>query len=464
MTKLDLIFFSQSLVSDFKKYQIDLDYSIDSLAEIEAYLTKLSSNGEVQKNAFLSEDVEAREIALGAYTGEVIRRNGDAIKWDNLDTESPWEISLTMPNGSSALPINKAYKRIQNGAEDNLHHFASAMLNKYMKYEGEPPEDFYDQDDLRIIQYGNSPLVIYSKAIANNDGIVYHIYHEEGQWFFTGMDEEEGQIEGDRHVFRFLEEVKADHPEFAHLLKAENKLRVVRQDDGSYRSQKAHSGLFFDSHTIPSYQGDMNLNFLQWTKYNLGKVAKLTLALVAGLLLTIKVHWLFAIVLIGALLYNIWYWFTAYNRFKGGDVNPGRVISLEPTLVAVATDMRKYSGDYPILKIIKTKLPKEDRKLGKIIPTVAIYNDNPHGYPFWSEFHPVPVIHGLKDQNHIDHMLATISQTSIQNLHDYIGKTSSKAPGIYKVDEHDSNWSAYPHVDLSKGVSMEGPIGPAAEK
>ena len=32
------------------------------------------------------------------------------------------------------------------------------------------------------------------------------------------------------------------------------------------------------------------------------------------------------------------------------------------------------------------------------IPTVALYNDNPHGYPFWAEFHPVPIAHGMNDK------------------------------------------------------------------
>ena len=120
--------------------------------------------------------------------------------------------------------------------------------------------------------------------------------------------------------------------------------------------------------------------------------------------------------------------------------------------------MRKFSGDYPILKIIETKLPKEDNILGKVIPTVALYNDNPHGYPFWAEFHPVPVIHGISDKKRIDHIMSSFSQESMSTLEEYIKKVDSNKVGIYKVDENNNNWSNYKHIDISKGVSMEAPI------
>ena len=457
MDKIEIINFSQIFVSEFKKYKIDLDYSLESLNKIEDYLNSTFKNAKPKSNSFFYEDTESKCFGLGAYLGEVIRKNGKGVRWNNKAVDSVIGITLETPDGSTAFTINKAFKRIHNGPEDNIYHFASVIIPK-LNHESEIPADFYDKEDLRIEKYEASPLTKYSKAIQENNGIVSHVYHENGKWYFSSSEEAEKNAANGNYELMFLEEVKLKHPEFADLLIAEDKLRIVRQGDGSYRTQKQHKGPFYDSHTIPTYQGDMKLNILQWTKYNFSKVIKPLLALLLGFLLMTKVHWIFALLFIGALLYTIWYWFTAFNKFKGGDMNPGKVISVTPTLIAVASDMRKFSGDYPILKIIEAKLPKEDLELHKIIPTIALYNDNPHGYPFWAEFHPVPVVHGIKDKNHINSILSNFSETDIQTLNDYIDKAGTKAVGIYKLDETTSNWSAYKHVDISKGISLEGPI------
>ena len=458
MKKIELIFLSQNLIAEFKKESIDLDYSLKSLIEIENYLSKTINGPTIKKNSIFANDTDSKAFALGSYLGEVIRKNSFGVRWNIENLDSPIGIFQETPNGAKALTVNKAYKRIYEGEADNLHQFASYMMSNLLNYSGEIPDNYFDNEDLRINKYGNSQVAIFSNSISKSNNIVHHIYHENGIWYFSSLDQLENVGEEENYHFRFLDEIKEEYLEFSDLLIAEDKLRIVRQDDGTYRSQKQHKGLFYDSHTIPSFQGDMKLSIVQWIKYNFNKIFKSILVLIFGFVLMIKIHWLFGLVFIGALLYNIWYWFTAFNQFKGGDVNPGKVISINPSLIAVATDMRKFSGDYPILKIIETKLPKEDNILGKVIPTVALYNDNPHGYPFWAEFHPVPVIHGISDKKRIDHIMSSFSQESMSTLEEYIKKVDSNKVGIYKVDENNNNWSNYKHIDISKGVSMEAPI------
>ena len=74
-----------------------------------------------------------------------------------------------------------------------------------------------------------------------------------------------------------------------------------------------------DSNSLASNPGRMSLSFLQWTKMNFSKVVKINSFLILTILLMVKIHWLFGILFIGSLLYNIWYWFGAYNKFKAGD-------------------------------------------------------------------------------------------------------------------------------------------------
>ncbi|MEO7174972.1 MAG: hypothetical protein ABIV51_03970 [Saprospiraceae bacterium] len=457
MNKIGLIFLAQNLVEEFKKEKIYLDYSVSSLKEIETYLATTISDSKIKKGSLFRDNTDSMAFALGAYLGEVIRKNCNGVRWNTDDMESAIGILQESPSGAKAFTINRAYKRIFEGESDSVHQFAEVMIRELLKYTGEIPSDFYDAEDLRINKYGDSKVVIYSNSIEENNNVVYHIYHDNGVWYFSGAEDPKMGV-GENFTYKFLDEIKEAHGEFAHLLQAKEKLRIIRQDDGSYREHLQHKGPFYDSHTIPSFQGDMKLNIPQWCKYNPKKIFRSTLFLLIGFVLMIEIHWLFVLLVIGALLYNIWYWVAIFNQFKGGDANPGKVISINPTLVAIATNMRKSTGDYPILKIVETRLPKEDNILNKIIPTVALYNDNPHGYPFWAEFHPVPVIQGINDRKRIEYLISCFSQESLDSLEKSLLNVGQKEVGIYKVDENESSWSNYRHVDISKGVSLEKPI------
>lgn len=457
MDKLELVFQANNLVKEFKALNIDLDYSINSLEQIETFLSKTIVEGKIQPKSFFAKDTDAKTFALGAYLGEVIRKNSKAVRWNTEGIETPIEILQETPSGAKGMTINKAFKRIYNGVEDNIYFFARVLLKDLFNYGEGIPDDFYDEVDRRIIEAGDSPITIYSTNIDKNEGVVDMIYCENEQWVFSSKEDDIEQMQDGQYTYLFLEEVKAKHPEFADLLNEEDKLRIIRQNDGSYRPQKIHKAPFYDSDTIASFQGNMNLNFIQWIKFNLISVLKPIIAIAAGYILMTKVHWVFGFFFLGGLLYTIWYWFSTKNKFKGGDVNPGKVISLKPTLVAVASNLTKYGGEYPILKIIETTLPKEDLELNKIIPTVALYNDNPHDYPFWSEFHPVPVIHGVSNRSQIDQILSSFSEVDITTIDIYLDEIKSPVAGIYKVDEDNNGWVDYKHVDLSKGVQMEGP-------
>lgn len=84
-----------------------------------------------------------------------------------------------------------------------------------------------------------------------------------------------------------------------------------------------HKAPFYDSNSMATNAGKLKLNFIQWTKLNLKSTLKNTVSLLLSCYLMVKVHWLFGIFFIAALLYNIWYWFTTVSKFKAGDVNPG---------------------------------------------------------------------------------------------------------------------------------------------
>jgi len=203
--------------------------------------------------------------------------------------------------------------------------------------------------------------------------------------------------------------------------------------------------------------GRVRLNPIRWTVMYPVKVLKLSVGLLISSVLTIKIHWLFSIIFFGFLLWNFWYWWNSFLRFKVGDVNPGKVIQLNPDRIAVATNMTKGFGNFPILKILDIKLRKEDRILNKILPTIAGYTNNPFGYPFWSEFNPVPMNHGIRDERLIEHYSKTYGNKEIKTLNEYISQVSSIEPETYKIDEETTDWVNFKDVIIGDLDKMQKP-------
>lgn len=454
MNSLQLALAAQTFIEKAKEYKLELDYQLDSLAKVEDYLTKTMSNPAkpISKSLF-ADDMETMTMNFGAYIGEIVRRNTRHAKWNYQEGNSPWEIGLIQPNGNVGFPINKAFKRIHNGDEDNVHHFARVFLQRIFDEHVELTEDFYNDDDRRLAQYGDSPVTFYSNKITENGGVINHVNQHDGTWLFSYGREDEDDFD-----LLLLDEVKELHPEISELLTKSRQSRIEKEPDGNYRKQEGYEGMFFDSNTQAAFQGDMKPNYLRWAKMNLAKVLRITFYLIASFWLMINFHWTLGILFVGTLLYNLWYWYTVKGKFGGGNVSFGKVLSINPDLIAVGTDLSKGIGSYPVLKIMKTKLPKEDKKVGKYVPTIALYYDNPHDYPFWSVIDPSPVSHGITNRDHLAYLLSKFSQEDINELNSFIDQIKGKKEGTYKVNIKDSNWNDYSHVDINKGTSMEGPI------
>lgn len=70
---------------------------------------------------------------FGAYIGEVIRRV-DGGKWTHVPDGHPLGGSdypmMTLPGGSMVNPVGKAFKRVRNGAEDNVPYFYRVLVQE----------------------------------------------------------------------------------------------------------------------------------------------------------------------------------------------------------------------------------------------------------------------------------------------------------------------------------------------
>ncbi len=105
------------------------DFTLDSLKEIDRFFDDQAPGGNPKPGGLLSEDLGARLFALGAYVGEVIRRQGGG-RWQGDDADPKAEINLAiqLKSGTIFWPIQRVMKRFKNGPEDSIYPYGVLLL------------------------------------------------------------------------------------------------------------------------------------------------------------------------------------------------------------------------------------------------------------------------------------------------------------------------------------------------
>jgi hypothetical protein len=111
-----------------------------------------------------------------------------------------------------------------------------------------------------------------------------------------------------------------------------------------------------DNRTVASNPAATRVNYLRWVRYYPHWPIILISLLAVSFFLTLGVSLWFLALLVPVLFYNGRYWIRLKEFFRSGDANPGIVIQLNPTLVAVATDLTQGFGSYPAVKVIPARL------------------------------------------------------------------------------------------------------------
>jgi tetratricopeptide (TPR) repeat protein len=96
----------------------ELDYSIESLAEVDRLLEEHTEGGDVKQGGFFGEDGALWLFACGCYVGEVLRRAYGGF-WRGEASKCA-EASLRWVGGGIIRPIGKVFKRMANGPADNV--------------------------------------------------------------------------------------------------------------------------------------------------------------------------------------------------------------------------------------------------------------------------------------------------------------------------------------------------------
>jgi hypothetical protein len=181
--------------------------------------------------------------------------------------------------------------------------------------------------------------------------------------------------------------------------------------------------------------GRVSVNYFQWWRFFPRWPTIHTIMAIVWLVPAVAFS-NFMLGIFGALaaLFGILYFIRVKDHFQYGDANPGRVVSLNPTCIAVATNLRKGPGSYPVLKIVQIPLKKSLGKplaIGDSVPTVALYGSSDPESPRWSDFYPHPVECATGSREQIESVEATFTEKDYAKLESALAQVPHKTPGLH---------------------------------
>jgi hypothetical protein len=108
-----------------------VDFSVDSLKEIDRFFDEHALNGGARPGGLLAENCGSRLFALGGYVGETIRRSCGG-EWfaDDTDPQGEINIEIRLHGGARLWPVQRLMKRYKKGPEDGIYVHGCALARR----------------------------------------------------------------------------------------------------------------------------------------------------------------------------------------------------------------------------------------------------------------------------------------------------------------------------------------------
>ena len=202
-----------------------------------------------------------------------------------------------------------------------------------------------------------------------------------------------------------------------------------------------------DTNTYASNPGKISFKPLVWVRHDLANVLTYILPLLLSVFFSLFHSYFWLLIVLPLLLLNFYYWISIVEHYTA-DSNLGVVISVDPPLVAVYTDLTKGIGSYPAIKIIEYRTSRKI-SLGSEVATAATYrvydeesflNSDEH-LEYWVNFYPLPLDYATDDETEIETALSSYPRGQKQLILATIRQISQPyRQGLYKVNIISSDW------------------------
>lgn len=218
---------------------------------------------------------------------------------------------------------------------------------------------------------------------------------------------------------------------------------TVDADEGDCRQMAKPRMFTVDNETAASNPGGIRINPLVWFKHDWQFILELSGLLLASLLLAFGFNLFFGVFVIPCAYFNLIYWIGKKEHFAFGAANAGMVISTDPLLVAVSSDLSKWDGEYfPVIQIIPFQT-NVSVSLGTMVPTVALYQDSSDEIGHWAGFDPVPVEYVTHSKEQFQRSLDSFDESDWDDLHTGVCQLMRPyEPGLFHVHTEKSDWDS----------------------
>ena len=194
-----------------------------------------------------------------------------------------------------------------------------------------------------------------------------------------------------------------------------------------------------DNNSTPTNKSEIKLNPLVWVKYRSQVVVPLIFFLILFVFLSFKYSYWFIFLVLLSLAVNVFYWLRVKEHLKA-ESTPGIVISIEPPLMAVYSNMSKYGEFYPAIKV-ESFNNLSNHQIGTRIATASIYTEENEEDHYWNNVHPIPVEYGTKIKKDIERTMSLYSEEQWTYLEKGISDVgANKQVGLYRIMVGESNW------------------------
>jgi hypothetical protein len=104
----------------------EADFTPASLWEVDRFFDEQTRKGGPRRWGLLSKETSLRLFSLGAYVGEVIRRErGGEWEADDGDENAMLNLRLRLPDGTVLWPVQQTVRRMAKGADEAIVPYAA---------------------------------------------------------------------------------------------------------------------------------------------------------------------------------------------------------------------------------------------------------------------------------------------------------------------------------------------------
>jgi len=131
--------YAEQAVAAAREFQIELDYSEESLKQVENILERMQDpipGGAATSSAPSGADTEDLCKVWGGYLGEVVRRRwGGEWVLETYPGGNVLTVALSVPGGM-VFPSMKIYRRLSQGDKENVWTFYCMMRDRFRAQPG----------------------------------------------------------------------------------------------------------------------------------------------------------------------------------------------------------------------------------------------------------------------------------------------------------------------------------------